>query len=246
MALSKSLGASVRDMRRDSRFIFTGSIQGVARSTLSLLSASPRTAVVHVDRIHYAPDDLQDQVDQSVTLLFTNEFAATPNQRWVFFTTPILFGETMAAREVGRIEVPDDLEALQEMIARVTAEMREEDVRAHVGSTDAIVRGRVVSVRSVSAATALSVSEHDPDWWAALVQVIRSIKGDLEGEIEVRYPNSHDIRWYRVPKLREGQEGILMLHRDGEEVGGVVLSLIHPDDFLAGDENEESLIGQFV
>jgi hypothetical protein len=246
MALSRSLGASVRNLRRESRFIFTGSVEGVARSTVSLLPAHRGTAVVHVEHIHYAPEDLQDQLDQSVTLLLAEESTASPNQRLVFFTTPILFGETMAAREVGRIEVPDDIEALQEMMARVTAQMTEEDVRAHVGSTDAIVRGRVVSVRSVSETTALTASEHDPDWWAAVVRVTRSIKGDHKGQIEVRYPNSHDIRWYRAPKLREGQEGIFMLHRDGEEVGGVALSLIHPDDFLTGDADQESLIRSFV
>lgn len=246
MALSRSLGASVRNLRRESRFIFTGSVEGVARSTLSLLPAGSRTAIIHVDHIHYAPDDLQDQADQSVTLLFAEEFTARPSQRWVFFTTPILFGETMAAREVGRVEVPDDHEALQEMIARVTAEMREEEVRVHVRSADAIVRGRVLSVRRVSEATALTASEHDPDWWAAVVHVIRSIKGDHKGEITVRYPNSHDIRWHRAPKLHEGQEGIFMLHRDGEDVGGVTLVLIHPDDFLAGDEGDETRIGQFV
>ena len=246
MALSRSLGASVRNLRRESRFVFTGSVEGTARSTLSLLPAGSRTAVLHVDRIHYAPDDLQDQADQSVTLLFADEFTALPNQRWVFFTIPILFGETMAAREVGRIEAPDDVEALQELIARVTAEMTGEEVRVHVRSTDAVVRGRVVSVRRVSETTALTTSEHDPDWWAAVVHVIRALKGDHTGEIEVRYPNSHDIRWYRAPKLREGQEGLFLLHRDGREVGGVALSLIHPDDFLEGDEGDEAVIGQFV
>jgi hypothetical protein len=181
-----------------------------------------------------------------VTVVFANERMLALGERRVFFTNPILFGETIGVREAGHIEVPDDVAALHELIIRTTLEMTEEELREHVARSAAIVQGRVVSVRRVSDTTALTATEHDPDWWAAVIRVNRSLKGEHEGEVEARYPHSHDIRWYHVPKLQEGQEGIFILHRDGREVGGVFLALIHPEDLLLGDTPEANRIEALV
>lgn len=246
MPLPRGFGATANRLTRESRFVFTGSVEQLGTSTLSLLPGGPRTAVVRVDRIHRAGQDLRDQAGQSVTVVLADEVAAGPDRRSVFFTDPIMFGETMAVREVGRLAVPDDLDALNELMERAEVEMADEALREHLREADAVIYGRVVSVRRVSSATAATAGEHDPDWWAAVIRVIRSIKGEHGDHVEARYPNSHDIAWYRVPKLREADEGVFILHRDGTDDGGVLLALIHPNDFVPGDEGEATRIGRHI
>ena len=246
MALPRGFGTTAGRLTRQSRFVFTGSLERLAGSTLSLLPAGPRTAVVRVDPIHRAAHELHDQGGQSITVVLADEVDGDRERRLVFFTDPILFGETMAVREIGRLPVPDDLSALNELMDRVEVEMVEEVLREHLRAADAVIYGRVLTIRRVSSATAATAGEHDPDWWAAVIRVIRSVKGEQGNDVEVRYPNSDDIAWYRVPKLREGAEGVFFLHRAGTEDGGIALAIIHPEDFVPGGEEEATRIGGYL
>src|SRR5271157_423037 len=119
MALPRGFGTTAGRLTRQSRFVFTGSLERLAGSTLSLLPAGPRTAVVRVDHIHRAAHELHDQGGQSITVVLADEVDGDRERRLVFFTDPILFGETMAVREIGRLPVPDDLSALNELMDRV-------------------------------------------------------------------------------------------------------------------------------
>jgi hypothetical protein len=178
-----------------------------------------------------------------VTVVWTEGSAPTPDKRRVFFTNPYLYGETIAVREVGNVEAPEDLNALHAMVADVIGESKVEELREHLASAHAVVHGRVVSVRR---AHDVPVSEHDPLWWVAGIRVTRSLKGDLEGEIRVRFPSSRDIKWYGVPKLKEGDEGVFILHRDGLEVGEATLVVLHAGDFVPAESEDARRIGEQI
>jgi hypothetical protein len=87
-------------------------------------------------------------------------------------------------------------------------------------------------------------SEHDPEWWIARVQVLTVLKGKANGEIDVLYPHSTDIAWYKAPKLHEGITGILLLWR-GKATEAVpekargMYQVIDPLDFLPMERLEE-------
>jgi len=121
-----------------------------------------------------------------------------------------------------------------------------EALRQHLASADAVVFGRVLTVHRAPEPLAAPISEHDPSWWVASARVIRSLKGDLKGEIEVRFPNSRDKAWYRVPKLKPDDEGIFLLHRGGPKLRASVLAIIHPEDFLPGDADEARRIANLI
>jgi len=59
-------------------------------------------------------------------------------------------------------------------------------------------------------------------------------------------PKSRDIAWYRVPKPQEGQEGVFLLHRDGLEIGGTPLAILHPTDLLPAEEERVRQISEHV
>lgn len=246
MPLPRALSTSVSRLSRQSRFVFTGTVEREGSSSLALLPGTRMTAVVRIERIHHAAPALRNQTGQEVTILFAE--GATPvvaHQRSVFFTNPVLYGETLGVREIGHIEAPNDLEALHDLVARMNEEGRDNEVRRHLASADAVVFGRVIGRRPADP-SAVPASEHDPQWHIATIRVIRSLKGDLDGEIDVRYPSSRDIRWYRVPKPEEGQEGVFVLHRDGQRAGDVELALVDPDDLLPVGEEELERLGGYV
>lgn len=236
MALPRGFAASAGRLARESRFVFSGSVDGSKRSSLSILAGGPGTIVTRVDDIHLAGADLRNQRDRLVTIVVADD-APDAGERFVFFTNPIMFGETMAVREVGRIKQPDDVEALARLMEKTETEMADEELRDHVASTEAIVEGRVRSTRDLSTVSAETKGEHDADWWAATIRVARKLKGDVGAEVDVRFPTSRDRRWFEVPRLRQGDQGVFLLHRDGEEHEGVHLALLHPDDFIPSDDD---------
>jgi hypothetical protein len=232
MARPKDPRAPLLKGTRDSRFVFTGTVEHQGSSSLFFIPPGGATAIVRVERIHYAAPALRSQEGQQVTVVFA-EGSDRAEGRRVFFTNPILYGETMAVKEVRGSEADDP--ALRGRIARMSEEAETEHLRDLVGSADAVVQGQVVSTRRASEPDVARMSEHDPDWHVAVIRVARSLKGEHKGEIAVRFPKSRDIAWYRVPKLREGQEGILLLHRDGLELGGARLAILRHDDLLSSD-----------
>jgi hypothetical protein len=245
VALPRGFAASSRRLARESRFVFSGLVDGSGRSSLSILAGGPGTIVARVEDIHIAGADLRNQRDRLVTIVAADA-APDAGDRFVFFTNPIMFGETMAVREVGRIGQPDDAEALERLMEKTEIEMADEQLRDHIASTEAIIEGRVRSIRDLSTVSADTKGEHDADWWAATIRVARKLKGDVGAEVDVRFPTSRDRRWFEVPRLREGDEGVFLLHRDGEDHDGVYLALLHPDDFMPSDDDRAKDVSRHV
>ena len=58
------------------------------------------------------------------------------------------------------------------------------------------------------------VSEHDPRWREAVVEVDDVHKGvHKKKQVVVRFPASTDVMWYGAPKFHPGQQGYFMLHQ---------------------------------
>jgi len=59
------------------------------------------------------------------------------------------------------------------------------------------------------------ITEHDPDWQEAIIQVEAGLKGARAGEqVVVRFPGSSDVAWVGTPRFAVGQEGTFLLHKD--------------------------------
>jgi hypothetical protein len=233
MAHPREPRAPVTKVTREARFVFTGTVQQPGSSSLFFIPPGGATAVVHVDRIHYAAPSLQNQEGRQVTVVLA-EGSDPAEGRRLFFTNPILYGETMAVKEVRTSESAQDVAELHERIGRMNEQADTEHLREHIASAQAVVQGRVVSLKRAAEPDVARMSEHDPDWHVAILQVARTLKGEHHDEIAVRFPKSRDIAWYRVPKPREGDEGVFILHRDGLELGAV-LAMLHPDDLLPAE-----------
>jgi hypothetical protein len=102
------------------------------------------------------------------------------------------------------------------------------ELAQRLAQAEAVISGEVVSVARLAPQRPGIRSEHDPDWWQAMVQVESVEKGDVSTKtISVLFANSRDIAWYKSPKLKQGDRGIWLLHnRDisGRPVPGLAVT----------------------
>jgi hypothetical protein len=135
-------------------------------------------------------------------------------------------------------------------------ELRESDAQlsARIEAADVVVVGRVVSIQpsTLRAAAAVSpptrITEHDPDWQEAIIEVDSAIKGAQPNDkVLARFPASRDVAWFNVPKLTLGQRGTFLLQKDrvsGEPKGMIAgaevqcYTALSPEDVLPTAESQ--------
>jgi hypothetical protein len=94
----------------------------------------------------------------------------------------------------------------------------ERDLQRRIASADVIVTGTVDTVTARAAEReGPDASEHDPHWTAATVTVQSTEKGAQQQRVTVWFPASDDIRWFRSPKLKQGQTAVFILQRAREQ-----------------------------
>jgi hypothetical protein len=120
-------------------------------------------------------------------------------------------GEGLGLAEVGSSKV--------DAVGANTSGLAMEMDKARVAEADAalaermrdaktIVSGRVVAIR---APQRRMLSEHDPEWTEADIEVTETLKGTASGKVTILFPASQDVMWYQVPKPKLAQTGIWIL-----------------------------------
>jgi len=202
---------SVDELVRGSHIIFVGRVLKTGAVNLRVLSPSERTALVRVEELLDSPASMAGIQGQEVTMELAQGGEAKAGDSAVFFTNGILFGEHLEVKEVGRMPVPENRGALRQEISAVRTRMEEEKVQARVNSAVLIVVGRVMETEPVERTG--PISEHQPDWARAIVQVEGVEKGSWQAKtVTVYFPQSTDERWLLSPKFHIKQEGIWLLH----------------------------------
>jgi hypothetical protein len=217
-------------------FGFVGTVEHLGAATLSSVPIDESTAVVRVDLVLQAPQTFAGLEGQRITLRLKEPIQE--GEQATFFAQGLVFGESIAVEEVGRLPVervephlmagaaaddPPDFGALRRRVAV-------DRLREHADGADAVVVGRGVWRDDVLRPP---YSEHDPDWWRATVDVVHVERGDIApGPLGVLYANSLDVRWRTAPKPKASQEGLWILHAtEGAAHEAAPFQIIHPEDF---------------
>ena len=83
------------------------------------------------------------------------------------------------------------------------------------------------------------LSEHDPQWAVATVEVDQAIKGRPPKTVEVLFATSQDVMWHRAPKLIVGQRVVTMLQKGVLEAPNARANVVvHPLDVRPPDAAE--------
>ena len=220
-----------------SRITFIGTVLQLGASTVPTHTVTSHSVIVYVNRVLRIPPALGNIVGQRITVELTGGPGVVPRQRVIFFANGLVYADSLVVEEVGRVDVPADSAARQARIAEIMdAIQRHPDrvVRKRLATADVVVTGKVVAVRRLPRPLSHRVSEHDPDWHEAVVNVQAVESGLPMKQVAVLFPESRDVRWHTAPKFRVGQEGVWILHQHSlQNVPTPGYTALHPSDFHA-------------
>jgi hypothetical protein len=146
----------------------------------------------------------------------------------IFHSISWLFGESVAVRSLYE-EIEADPTTTRQAGPVTLSKQRE--TRKAFNDADLVISGKVVEVRLPKSAPAkkksatttpatTQVSEHNPKWREAVIEVADVHKGSAaKKQVVIRFPASTDVAWSRAPKFQAGQEGYFMLHESTHAAG---------------------------
>jgi hypothetical protein len=211
---------SVEDLARQSSFAFAGTVRRLNASTVPVVPATESTVIVRVDEIVQNAGVVTDVLGQDITVELQAAGSVKEGDRVVFFSNVVTYGESISVREIGHIPLKQEaLEAIRMQINAVAARVPDEQLQKRIAQADLIVTGSVTGVHpGPETGQRPPGSEHDPEWWVAMLKVQSAEKGQVpHGDLVILFPHSQDLRWFASPKFKEGQAGVFLLHRTEDE-----------------------------
>jgi len=214
--------------KESAAFVFRGTVKRKGAANLKAITDTGRTAVVTVEEIVRSPPAIAGFVGQDVTVRLADQEQVASGEKAVFYVTGFVFGERLAVQSVGH----DSVTGARPMVAASTQAaggdptraFRQTKARERAQAAPVVVTGKVVAVgladsettgATSAAITSRRVSEHEPFWREAVVEVEAVHKGTMPSQqCVLRFPGSSDVRWHRSPKFQAGQEGVFSLHPD--------------------------------
>lgn len=252
--------ATKADLPSKARFIFQGS---VIQAASSKGKDDESSATVKVESVLRAPDALTHVVGNNVTVFLAPGEKVAKGDSAVFYTNPAIWGEDISVRSLGHAK-PEAATAAARGVAPIRS-LHDQRLEEQIQAADLVLTGTVSAVRvpgeetpaRLTARTAASVrphriSEHNPVWREAVIDVHDVHKGNAQKEVVIRFPSSNDVRWRKAPKFEPGQQGVWLLQKKdlaqapaGAGVRRVAVvtqpsayTALHPADFQPIDQLE--------
>lgn len=208
-----------------SSIIFSGTVSQLAATSFADVPKSAQTIVVKVDSVEKKPAAVSLKKGDSVTVEVKDASAFQEGTHARFYTDGWIFGSGVAVKELGHELGATAAESAPapsaEMKTHGQDQISDQELLDRMKASDFVVVGRVTDVRKWNAPKPKSgapsrVTEHDPDWHEAVVQVQSVLKGGkVKGnKVIVRFPNRNDVAWVNSPKFTKNQRGIFCLNRD--------------------------------
>ena len=231
----------VEQQIQKSSYIFVGTVQKTNATTVPLVPASDRTAIVRVEEVLSAPKNLADYSNHDVTVQLREGSTVKAGDRLAFFTNGGMFGASVALVELGHVEVGRDTQGLRRQIAQAFQKKDDEDLRKRIVKSSLIVAGKVKKTGPAKLNERQPLTEHDPQWQEAEIAIETVHKGQLSARtVPVLFAASTDTMWFRSPKLKEGQDGIFLLHKDSVRWPGIKdrYVLVDPLDYQPKEQDD--------
>ena len=220
---SEAAADPVASLVRQSGFIFRGTVLQQGAATMPGVPVDAATMVVKIQEVLYRPPGLDDFTGRTITVQLPEPDLVRTGEPAAFFTRTWIFGASLAVRAVGVLPVAEgggfgyDPGKLAEQVTAEVQNVADETLYRRLDAASWVVVGRVVSAAPARVLTSESpeITEHEPDWWVARIAIESVEKGTgRTSELEVLFPHSDDVAFYRNPKLRPGQESLFLLHED--------------------------------
>lgn len=199
--------------------VFSGTVSQLAATSFADVPKSAQTIVVSVDAILKKPAAVSLKKGDSVTVEVKDPSAFQEGAHATFYTDGWIFGSGVAVKELGHVF--GEAAPAAGVSVHEQEQLSDQELKDRMNGSDFIVIGRVTDVRRWNApktksGSPLRVTEHDPDWHEAVVEIQSVLKGgQVKGnKVVVRFPNQNDVAWVRSPRFEKNQKGIFCLNRD--------------------------------
>ena len=203
-----------------SSIVFSGTVSQLAATSFADVPKSAQTIVVRVDSVLKKPSAVSLKRGDNVTVEVKDPSAFQEGTHATFYTDGWIFGSGVAVKEVAHAIGPPGGERTQPASAGAQPqEQNDQELLDKLNSSDYVVIGRVTEVHRWTvpkSASPYRITEHDPDWHEAVVEIKSVLKGGkIKGnKMIVRFPARNDVAWARSPKFEKNQRGIFCLNRD--------------------------------
>jgi len=210
-----------------------------AKSPFIFLGTTGIGTSIHVEMIFRGADTIGPFTNQDVLILRP---PGAQTRHAIFFVTPVNYGKLMTAREDGELAPLENLRTFSDALARADRAASDKKLSELLASAETVVVARVA--RTVDLMADWRMSEHDPRWSVAALEIVRTLKSEPRTN-NVAFARSDDVRWFRSPKLHPGDEAIFLLRHDNgnllrnartPSVEGYIL--IDPADFRPLSEEQ--------
>jgi hypothetical protein len=208
---------------RQSSIIFAGTVSQLGATSFVGVPKSAQTIVVHVDSVLKKPAAVSLKRGDDVTVELKDPSAFQQGTQATFYTEGWIFGSGVAVKELGHEFTSGSPETAkpagdEKSYQQASEQISDQELQDRLNAADFVVIGRVTDVHrwNASKSTTTRVSEHDPDWHEAVVEVQSVLKGgQVKGnKVVVRFPGRNDVAWVRSPKFEKNQQRIFCLNRD--------------------------------
>lgn len=206
-------------------FVFRGTVKKLRAATMKAVSAGERTAIVRVNQVLEAPKTFAHYEGQDITVELAGRAKIAVGEELIFNADSWMFGDSVALRSISQQRVTRTHATLLAQGGDPAANRHSRQLEQHLNDADLVVSGTVSAVTlppapaehaiaAVDRPRTTPVSEHDPKWRQATIQVDQTHRGQHDsGQVTVLFPASTDVRWYRAPKFQVGQTSLFVLHK---------------------------------
>jgi len=209
-------------LMKQSSIVFAGTVSQLGATSFAQVPKSAQTIVVRVDAVVKKPTAVSLKKGDSLTVEVKDPAAFQEGSRATFYTEGWIFGSGVAVKELGHEMNPSGVPtaaADEKGQPAASEQLSDQELRDRINNADFVIIGRVTDVHRWNApksGKAYHVTEHDPDWHEAVVEVQSVLKGGkVKGnKVIVRFPQRNDVAWVHTPKFAKNQQGIFCLNPD--------------------------------
>ena len=227
--------ASQAALVQQSSIIFAGTVSQLGATSFADVPKSAQTIVVRVESVLKKPAAVSLKRGDNVTVEVKDPGAFRPGMEATFYTDGWIFGSGVAVKELSHAMRPSGGKrggggAEEKVLGQIEEQISDQELEQRLASADFVVIAKVTDVRPWTAPDVASVAhrvtEHDPDWHDAVIQIESVLKGPKpkKHKLVVRFPQCNDVAWAHAPKFEKHQEGIFFLMKD--EVSGAPIALL--------------------
>jgi len=219
----------IKDDEAHAAFVFTGKIIKINAAVMKNITTN-NTLIIQVEHIIKAPAIFNSITGQQITVRFKKLPKLKKGSVITVFANGWIFGESIAVDAVSYSEEKDKMQVASKVNVSMTSSA-DNVLKERIDSSELGVVGKVIKIEkadmpekpvallnakegAADEPATTRISEHDPNWHQATIQVDEVVKGQKKlNKVKVLFPKSDDVRWYKISKYEVGQQGVWLLQK---------------------------------